>query len=58
MPGLASALTYMDMLRAPRLGANLIQAQRDFFGAHGFARTDRKGVFNGPWDDSGDGGGA
>ena len=40
-PGTASALGYFDTLRTSRSAANLIQAQRDFFGAHTFERTDR-----------------
>ncbi|MFQ5522308.1 MAG: decarboxylating NADP(+)-dependent phosphogluconate dehydrogenase [Acidimicrobiia bacterium] len=41
VPAYASALTYFDALRSHRLPANLIQAQRDFFGAHTFERVDR-----------------
>ncbi len=41
VPAYASALTYFDALRSRRLPANLIQAQRDFFGAHTFERVDR-----------------
>jgi 6-phosphogluconate dehydrogenase len=41
VPAYASALAYFDALRSPRLPANLIQAQRDFFGAHTFERVDR-----------------
>jgi len=50
MPALSSALAYFDMSRTPRTTANLIQGQRDFFGAHGFERTDStaKGL-HGPW---------
>jgi len=39
---LASALAYYDSYRADRLSANLLQAQRDYFGAHTYERTDRK----------------
>ncbi|HEY8472244.1 MAG TPA: NADP-dependent phosphogluconate dehydrogenase [Natronosporangium sp.] len=49
VPGFASALSYYDSLRAERLPANLIQAQRDFFGAHTYRRTDRDGVFHTRW---------
>jgi 6-phosphogluconate dehydrogenase len=49
VPGFASALSYYDSLRAERLPANLIQAQRDFFGAHTYRRTDRDGVFHTLW---------
>ncbi|WP_028577421.1 NADP-dependent phosphogluconate dehydrogenase [Desulfomicrobium escambiense] len=51
VPGLASSLAYYDSLRSARLPANLIQAQRDYFGAHGFERTDMPGVFHGPWEE-------
>ncbi len=42
----ASALAYLDALRTDRLPANLIQAQRDYFGAHTYQRTDRDGTFH------------
>ncbi|MEL6792311.1 MAG: NADP-dependent phosphogluconate dehydrogenase, partial [Pseudomonadota bacterium] len=51
-PALSSALTYFDMLRTGRGTANMIQIQRDFFGRHGFERTDRDGRdWHGPWAD-------
>jgi len=50
IPSLSSALAYFDSYRTGRLPADLIQAQRDFFGAHGFERTDKEGGdFHGPW---------
>ena len=49
VPGLASALGYLETLRRGRGTANLIQAQRDFFGAHGFLRVDGSGPHHGPW---------
>lgn len=49
VPALASALGYFDTYRRARGTANLIQAQRDFFGAHGFARLDAEGEHHGPW---------
>lgn len=49
VPSLAAALAWYDAMRQPRGTADLIQAQRDFFGAHGFARIDRPGSFHGPW---------
>ena len=49
VPSLAAALAWYDAMRQPRGTADLIQAQRDFFGAHGFARVDRPGSFHGPW---------
>lgn len=48
-PALAAALGYFDTMRTPRGTANLLQAQRDFFGAHGFERIDTKGPHHGPW---------
>lgn len=46
MPAMTSALSYYDGYRAERLPANLLQAQRDFFGAHTYERLDReRGVF-------------
>ncbi|MEM9584533.1 MAG: NADP-dependent phosphogluconate dehydrogenase [Pseudomonadota bacterium] len=50
VPALSAALSYFDMMRTERSTANMIQAQRDFFGAHGFERTDKDGSdFHGPW---------
>lgn len=49
VPGLSSALSYFDGYRSPHLWANLIQAQRDYFGAHTYERTDRPGVFHTAW---------
>ncbi len=50
VPALASALTYFDAMRTSRGTANMIQGQRDFFGEHGFERTDKDGKgFHGPW---------
>lgn len=48
-PGFAAALSYYDALRAERLPAALTQGQRDFFGAHTYTRTDRKGSFHTLW---------
>lgn len=50
-PALSSALAYFDGYRQGRGTSNLIQAQRDFFGAHGFERIDSAGAFHGPWGD-------
>ena len=47
MPALSSALAYFDSYRQGRGTSNLIQAQRDFFGAHGFERIDAEGAH--PW---------
>lgn len=49
VPALSSSLAYFDSARARTLPSNLIQAQRDLFGAHGYARTDRGGVFHTEW---------
>ena len=46
---MSSALSYFDGYRTANLPANLIQAQRDFFGAHGFERIGEQGAFHGPW---------
>jgi 6-phosphogluconate dehydrogenase len=49
LPALSAGLAWFDMMRTARSTANLIQGQRDFFGAHGFDRTDGKDVHHGPW---------
>ncbi|MGV8983143.1 NADP-dependent phosphogluconate dehydrogenase [Clostridium sp.] len=49
VPGFSSALTYYDSYRSENLPANLLQAQRDYFGAHTFERTDKEGVFHHEW---------
>jgi 6-phosphogluconate dehydrogenase len=49
VPALSSALGYFDSYRQGRGTSNLIQAQRDFFGAHGFERIDEPGAHHGPW---------
>ncbi|MDV6012209.1 NADP-dependent phosphogluconate dehydrogenase [Haloechinothrix sp. LS1_15] len=48
-PGFSSALAYYDTVRARRLPAALVQAQRDYFGAHTYQRTDREGTFHTAW---------
>ena len=48
-PGLASALAYFDGYRSARLPASLIQAQRDYFGAHTYERVDRPGSVHTDW---------
>ena len=45
---LSSSLAYFDAFRSERLPANLIQAQRDYFGAHTYQRTDKEGIFHTP----------
>ncbi|WP_405578505.1 NADP-dependent phosphogluconate dehydrogenase [Streptomyces sp. NBC_01190] len=49
VPGFAASLAYYDALRAEHLPASLTQAQRDFFGAHTYQRTDRPGTFHTLW---------
>ncbi len=48
--GFMMALGYLDGYRSPWLPANLIQAQRDYFGAHTYERTDAKGTFHTEWE--------
>jgi 6-phosphogluconate dehydrogenase len=49
---LSSALAYFDAFRSERLPANLIQAQRDYFGAHTYQRVDKEGIFHTPdWNE-------
>ncbi len=49
VPAFASALAYFDSYRTATLPANLLQAQRDYFGAHTYQRTDKEGVFHTSW---------
>ena len=49
VPAFASSLAYYDGVRAERLPANLIQAQRDYFGAHTYLRTDADGSWHTEW---------
>jgi 6-phosphogluconate dehydrogenase len=49
VPGFSSAISYYDSYRSERLPANLLQAQRDYFGAHTFQRVDKEGVFHFDW---------
>ncbi|MDR0885656.1 MAG: NADP-dependent phosphogluconate dehydrogenase [Clostridiales Family XIII bacterium] len=48
-PTFSSAIAYFDSYRAAELPANLIQAQRDYFGAHTYERNDREGIFHYNW---------
>jgi 6-phosphogluconate dehydrogenase len=48
-PAFSASLAYYDSYRSERLPANLIQAQRDFFGAHTYERIDMEGVFHSDW---------
>jgi 6-phosphogluconate dehydrogenase len=49
IPAFSSALSYFDSYRRASLPANLIQAQRDYFGAHTYERTDKAGTFHTEW---------
>jgi 6-phosphogluconate dehydrogenase len=49
VPAFAAALAYLDAYRSASLPANLIQAQRDYFGAHTYERVDERGVFHTEW---------
>eukprot|EP01128_Nolandella_sp_AFSM9_P008543 TRINITY_DN5248_c0_g1_i1.p1 TRINITY_DN5248_c0_g1~~TRINITY_DN5248_c0_g1_i1.p1 ORF type:complete len:488 (+),score=140.29 TRINITY_DN5248_c0_g1_i1:7-1470(+) len=49
LPSMTSALCYYDGLRTARLPANLLQGQRDYFGAHTYERTDKPGHFHTNW---------
>jgi 6-phosphogluconate dehydrogenase len=48
-PAFSSALAYYDGYRSARVSANLLQAQRDYFGSHTFERTDKPGIFHHDW---------
>jgi len=48
-PAFSASLAYFDSYRSERLPANLLQAQRDFFGAHTYERIDREGSFHTEW---------
>jgi len=50
IPAIMGSLAYFDSFRCGWLPANLIQAQRDNFGAHTYARTDREGIFHTIWN--------
>ncbi len=49
IPGFAAALSYYDMVRAPRTNAALTQGLRDFFGSHTYLRVDKPGSFHTQW---------
>jgi 6-phosphogluconate dehydrogenase len=51
-PGFSTALAYFDSYRTARLPANLIQAQRDYFGAHTYHRVDMEGTFHTEWTEN------
>lgn len=49
VPCFSSALAYFDSYRTETLPANLLQAQRDYFGAHTYQRIDKEGIFHTEW---------
>lgn len=49
VPSFAAALSYFDSYRTATLPANLLQAQRDYFGAHTYERLDKEGIFHTNW---------
>src|SRR5699024_2128802 len=49
IPAFQSAIAYFDSYRSENLSANLIQAQRDYFGAHTYERKDKAGTFHTDW---------
>jgi 6-phosphogluconate dehydrogenase len=48
---MSASLNYFDACITERLPANLIQAQRDYFGAHTYERIDKEGIFHSEWED-------
>jgi 6-phosphogluconate dehydrogenase len=50
IPAFSSALSYFDTFRSEKMPSNLIQAQRDFFGAHTYERIGKEGVFHTEWN--------
>src|ERR1700720_2351652 len=52
VPAFSASLAYFDSYRSARLPSNLLQAQRDFFGAHTYERIDKPGVFHTEWMES------
>lgn len=51
VPAFAAALDYFDSLTSVELPANMIQAQRDYFGAHTYQRRDKEGIFHTEWQE-------
>ena len=52
VPALSACINYKDSYCSPWLPANLIQAQRDFFGAHSYERIDKQGTFHTDWNET------
>ena len=53
VPAYAASLSYFDTLRSANMPVNLVQAQRDYFGAHTYELTGKEGVFHTEWVDNG-----
>ena len=51
VPATSASLNYYDSYRTARISANIIQAQRDYFGAHTYERVDKPGIFHTEWLD-------
>lgn len=51
LPAMSASLMYFDSLQRDKLPQSLVQAQRDFFGAHTFERTDKDGKFHVEWEE-------
>ena len=51
IPVLGASLSYFSSMTSEILPANFLQGLRDYFGAHTYERTDRKGVFHTQWSD-------
>eukprot|EP00922_Rhytidocystis_sp_ex-Travisia-forbesii_P051878 GHVS01077010.1.p1 GENE.GHVS01077010.1~~GHVS01077010.1.p1 ORF type:complete len:132 (+),score=8.77 GHVS01077010.1:102-497(+) len=49
VPAMCASLNYIDAFRSAKLPLNLVQAQRDYFGAHTYHRTDMEGTFHSQW---------
>lgn len=49
LPAMTASLAYFEAMRRDSLPANLIQAQRDFFGAHTYLRKDAEGTYHTQW---------
>ena len=46
---MSASLQYFDTYRRARMPANVVQAQRDYFGSHSYERTDKEGTFHTLW---------
>lgn len=50
-PGMSASLAYFDSYRSLHLPSNLIQALRDYFGAHTYRRVGQEGIFHTKWEE-------